>query len=186
MSTLKLELLDASLQSNITHLRGLLGQNQTQFQRVTAIIDRLVAVHTTRANTKYDKMLENLRAKAQPPAPPAGSQNQGQSRRRDFQTQRTPQANQTRGGYRGSPTSRGRPKSRPQGRSQGQRAPSWTPQAHSNSDNTAMLSTMMSAMMAMMGQGQQPPPQEGSFQPTPPEESTQEQPSINYSLTQQS
>ncbi len=167
MSTLKLELLNASLDSNVTHLRGLLSSNRPQFERVMAIIERLVETYTTRANTKYNKMVDNLRAKTLGDTNAPGSssgqgqgQGQGQSqsratsRRRDFPNQRTTPANQARGGNRGPSSNRGRPKT--QSRFQGQRAPSWTPQTHSNS-NAEMLSNMMATMMAMMNQGQQAP-----------------------------
>ncbi len=47
MSTLKLELLNASLDSNVTHLRGLLSSNRAQFERVMAIIEPLVETYTS-------------------------------------------------------------------------------------------------------------------------------------------
>ncbi len=178
MAALKLELLSTLLDSNVTHLRGLLHSNRAQFERVSAIIDRLVANHSSKVTTKYEKMYQNLQSRGQTPAPPTGQgqptpDRSGPSRRRDFQQQRTPQGNQSRGGHRGSPANRGRPKSKSKSQRRAPPPPAWTPQTPSSSnDNQAMLS-MLSTMMAMMGnqgnQGNQPPlpPPAGEDHPPP-------------------
>ena len=108
MVNLKLDLLNAQQNGSLQRLNTLLKNDEPQWRRVKGILDGLQVQHNTASAKKYDQMLGHLKQKRPPgtPFPPPVSKN----RKRDFQQQRTPQANQGQGPPCGPPSPRRGPK----------------------------------------------------------------------------